>query len=238
MPKTEPIITKSIDKWVASQSLFSEKNQQINKVKPLYLFCAEEANNKLFFFISDASTHCWIKKANGWEKLEIKDLLLARDGGSRIYCFKQNADNIDILNIPYPLKNNAKYTSLNEDKTVILTTITLSQEELDGNNITHLEDLDLKSIPETKKQAQQQIELAEKKQAAKRDIQNVEVVISLIQRALEKIQKLEAPDRESIEILSNQIRNYKKIKSDLCEKQHLLENSPEVITQTVGAMRI
>lgn len=122
--------------------------------------------------------HCWVKKANVWEKLEIKDLLLARDGGSRKYCFKKNTDNIDILDIPYPLKNNAKYTSLKEQKTVILTTITLSQEELDDNNITYLEDLDLKSIPETKKQAQQQLELAEKRQAAKREIQKVEVVIS------------------------------------------------------------
>lgn len=96
-------ITNSNDKLVASLSqsyLFSEKNEQINKVKPLYLFCTEEANDKLFFFISNADTHCWVKKANVWEKLEIKNLLLTRDGGSRIYCFKQNAHNIDQLNIP------------------------------------------------------------------------------------------------------------------------------------------
>lgn len=96
-------------------SLFSKKDDSANP-KPLYLFSTEEDNNKLFLFITSSQTHCWVKEAKGWNKLEINNLLTARDGGSKTYCFKRNNYNIDTLDIPYPFNNNANYTSLKREK--------------------------------------------------------------------------------------------------------------------------
>ena len=91
---------------------FVEENDSANNLQPLYLLCTKEPDNQLFFFITSSNSHCWVKQANSWERLEIKNLLFARDGGSRTYCFKDNHYHIDRLDIPYPFRNNAQYTSL------------------------------------------------------------------------------------------------------------------------------
>ncbi|TLY47214.1 MAG: hypothetical protein E6K54_06205 [Gammaproteobacteria bacterium] len=136
---------------------FVEGNDSANNLQPLYLFCTKEPDNQLFFFITSSNSHCWVKQTNSWEKLEIKSLLFARDGGSRVYWFKENVYHVDTLDIPYPFRNNAQYTSLMQGQTIALTEITLSQEELDCNDISILEALDLAMLPETREQAQQRL---------------------------------------------------------------------------------
>lgn len=222
--------------------LFSERNQRPNTLRPLYLFCTGEAENKLFFFISSSRSHCWVKKTKAWEKLEINDLLIARDGGSKTYCFKTNNYHIDTIHIPYPFRNNAQYTSFKKAKTFSLVIITLSQEEMDVNDISNLEAFDVTGIPETRMQAQQQLELAEKKQTIEREIQKIGNIIHGLQHELEIILSLETPVTDSVDSLMKQIHYYQTLKADLNERQRLLEQSAEITAeaaiQTMGAMKI
>lgn len=208
---------------------FVEENDSANNLQPLYLLCTKEPDNQLFFFITSSNSHCWVKQANSWERLEIKNLLFARDGGSRTYCFKDNHYHIDRLDIPYPFRNNAQYTSLIYGQTIALTAITLSQEELDCNDISNLEALDLTILPETREQAQQQLALVEKKQAIEKGIQKVGMIIHTLQRALETIFELEVPQRSSIQSLREQIHHYEKIKAELA--QSLLQQPAEAISE-------
>ncbi len=218
-------------------SLFPKRDDSVNNPRPLYLFCTEEANNKLFLFLSSSKTHCWVKEAKVWNKLEIHDLLTARDGGSKTYGFKRNNYNMDTLNIPYPFNNNASYTSLKEGKTVPLTRISLSEEELDANDITNLEAFDLTGIPETREQVQQQLELAEKKQAIKTEIHKIKVIIGSLQRAFDTILTLDTVQRNSIRLLTDQMSHYVELKEDLDEKYLLLQQPTEAIAEPTISTR-
>lgn len=225
MKKSHATIRSSATSSSSQLGFFSEENDRTNALRPLYLFCTEEASNKLFLFISSSRWHCWVKEGNVWGKLEIQTILSARDGSSKTYCFDGNVYDIDTLTIPFPFKNNATYTS--ERKNIRLTAINLSQDELECNDITYLEALDLSTIPETREQAQQQLKLTEKKQALQIEIQKIESIVHSLQHALETILQVQVPVNTPMQPLMDKIHYFQKIKSALCEEQSLLENPPE-----------
>lgn len=202
---------------------FFEQNASANKPKPLYLFDIEgDTNNQLLFFITDSHDQCWIKKGADWKEVKIKNLLLERDGGSRTYYFEHNAIN----SLEMPFRKQAYCTMIDKSK-ILLKKIPLSQEILHEMAIPNLDLLDLTTVPKTKEEVQQKIKLTEEREKIYEEIQKIESIISLLGRAKETMEKLNAPNQESIDLLTNQIKDHKEKLPGLREKRDLLDKELE-----------
>lgn len=172
-----------------AQNFFSHRKAS---VKPSYLLCPEDdENNPLCIFIT-SNDDCWIKNQDEWKEFIVANVLSERGaGGSHIFSFKTN-NFINRLTIPYSDKN--IICELKEG-TKTLKAIPLSCEELEDRVLPNFNSLDLTGIPETRKRAEQQLELAQEgKEIAKEilEVKELKSQLTRIQKSIEKSKNCKA----------------------------------------------
>lgn len=163
---------------------------QSDKQRPLYLFSTKkEDNNRLSILISSCDQYCWIKDdKESWLKLDI-DCLLARDGGSKTYYFKDH-NSLKILEVPVSLKSNVQLIMKNRPL-ISMDRIRITPGEL--KNYPGLSGLIVSVLP-MNEEVHHQLVLEEKKQIINKDIQYLESIKNLQQQSLENASHLSSAD--------------------------------------------
>ena len=207
---------------------------QSDEQQPVYLFSTKkEDNTRISIFISSCDQYCWIRQdKENWQKLDI-DCLRARDGGSKIYYFKDH-NSIERLEVPFSFESNVQLIAHNQPS-IPMDRVRITQGEL--KDYPGLSGLILSVLP-INEEEQRQLVLEEKKRIIDKDLQYLEWIKNLQQQSIENARHLSAADPGLSCLIEFVIDKCEMKMQQLNEQRYSLESSAAEAASAMASLKI